>query len=225
MSHPNRLLIEGIDDAYVIRNLLQHHQITNCQIDRSEKFYEANTIVIQEQGGKDKLLKNLPVVLPDGDLKRLGIILDADNDLNAKWQSIHDRLSAQGQFEWPTNPISNGVIFLLNRIDQAPLQIGIWLMPDNQQSGAVEEFFSQLIPATDQLWPMAQKCVSEVVQIEQRFPDTHQKKAEIITWLAWQDRPGRRLGETISSARYLDLNALVAQRFVSWVRHLFEMGD
>jgi hypothetical protein len=72
MSHPNRLLIEGIDDAHIIRNLLQHHQITNCQIDRPGTYYEANTIVIQEQGGKGKLLKNLPIVLPDGDLRRLG---------------------------------------------------------------------------------------------------------------------------------------------------------
>ena len=72
MSHPNRLLIEGIDDAHIIRNLLQNHQITNCQIDRPGTYYEANTIVIQEQGGKEKLLKNLPIVLPDGDLRRLG---------------------------------------------------------------------------------------------------------------------------------------------------------
>jgi hypothetical protein len=133
------------------------------------------------------------------------------------------RLSPQGQFEWPTAPISNGTLFIVNRVKQSPLQIGIWLMPDNQHTGAVEEFISHLIPAIDKLWPMAQQGVSDVIQLEQRFPDNHRKKAEINTWLAWQDRPGRRLGETISSARYLDLNASIVQQFIGWIRRLYDV--
>jgi hypothetical protein len=52
------------------------------------------------------------------------------------------------------------------------------------------------------------------------FSEPSTPKAQIHTWLAWQEEPGQPFGIAVT-ARYLDADAPHAQKLVDWVRRLF----
>lgn len=93
-------------------------------------------------------------------------------------------------------------------------------MPDNAQGGMLEDFLLRLIPRTDVLLAHAQQTVATLP--EQRFAAAHRAKAEIHTWLAWQEHPGTPLGLALRR-RYLDADHALAQRFHDWLVALFEI--
>jgi hypothetical protein len=95
-------------------------------------------------------------------------------------------------------------------------------MPDNTIPGMLEDFMGLLIPAGDVLWPMAQDIVVQVVAKDRRFPQTQEIKAKMHTWLAWQEEPGKPMGQAITK-RYLDANAPHARQLVQWIRTLFDL--
>ncbi len=197
---PYRLLVEGNDDIHVVANLCKAHGIPD-------------TFDIIEQKGIENLLDALPVTLKSDELEILGVLVDADMDLQARWQSLCKILAKAG-YTTPKQPMPEGVILYA---EERPT-VGIWLMPDNHLPGMLENFVAELIPAGDALLPYVQKCVQGLP--EQRFPSAQCAKAEIHTWLAWQGEPGKPMGQAIT-ARYLDANAAKAGKFIAWLRRLF----
>ncbi|ETX02307.1 MAG: hypothetical protein ETSY2_35760 [Candidatus Entotheonella gemina] len=98
---------------------------------------------------------------------------------------------------------------------------GIWLMPDNQVPGMLENFVSQLIPEGDPLKPIAEQTLNTIeVQNLNRYHAIHRPKALIHTWLAWQHMPGQPMGQSITS-HVLHHNLPLANRFVAWMKKLF----
>ena len=81
---------------------------------------------------------------------------------------------------------------------------------------------SLLIPTGDMLWPMAQDIVQQVIAKDRRFPQTQEMKANIHTWLAWQEEPGKPMGQAITK-RYLKAEAPHAQQLMTWIRRLFDL--
>lgn len=202
----NYLLVEGNDDEHVLYSLLNHYQVP-------EQFK------IRNKQGIDKLLETLDVELKRSGLERLGIIIDADTNLSARWEGLRERLTHAGYDALPATPDPNGTI--IKRADQ--LTVGVWLMPDNTLSGMLEDFASFLIPSDDVLWPLAGDVVQQVVIKKRLFPESHLMKARIHTWLAWQEEPGTPLGLAITR-RYLDAAAPHAQQLVNWIRQLFDLA-
>ena len=136
-----------------------------------------------------------------------------------RWQSLSDRLSPYG-YQIPDEPKSEG--FVHASYDIYP-RIGIWLMPDNLQSGMLEDFLKLLIRPDDLLSPFVEEVLSKIEgqDIPTRYDrDIHRAKAFIHTWLAWQKEPGRPMGTAIT-ATYLDHNAKLCLRFVGWLNRLF----
>ena len=201
----NFLLVEGKDDEHVFYSLLKHHQVP--------RRFE-----IKNKESINKLLDTLEVELLSSDLGRLGIIIDADTDVAARWQALRDRLIRSGYSTVPTTPNSNGTII---EEEGRPI-IGIWLMPDNKIPGMLENFVSFLIPPGDSLWPMAEDVIHKVIEKERRFRETYHMKAQLHTWLAWQEQPGTPLGLAITN-RYFDANAPHAQQLITWIRQLFNL--
>ena len=76
------------------------------------------------------------------------------------------------------------------------------------------------MPIGDNLWLLAEEVVQKVETQERRFRPTYRSKVKIYTWLAWQEEPGKPLGQAIT-ARYLDADAPHAQKLVAWMRGLF----
>ncbi len=197
---PTGLLLEGNDDCAVFYHLFEHYKMAN----RPELW---------DMNGFEKLRASIPVRLKASGLERLGIVVDADIDLASRWQSLHDALSNAG-YVVPDRPVNEGLVLpLTNRPT-----VGVWVMPDNNLSGMLEHFASFLIPQDDRLWDYARDCVERLPEV--RFPPQHAIKAQVHTWLAWQEEPGKPMGQAITK-RYLDADAPHARQLMAWVRRLF----
>lgn len=213
----NILLVEGPDDAHVLRSLFGYYHIPCVHRGRPEYDQAPPSLIeIREYDGVGELLKAFGVELKRSGDRRLGIVIDADDNLADRWRSLRDRLTQAGYTGMPRVSRSDGTI--IEQDEKFP--VGLWLMPNNQLPGMLEDFVSLLVPPGGLLWPVAERTLQEVIATERRFPEVHQRKARIHTWLAWQQEPGKPMGVAIT-ARYLDPSASQAQQFIDWVRRLF----
>lgn len=227
------LLVEGVDDAHVFRNLLYEGNFHLLKLISTNwlstiNWSEEKIGVVYQNGkgasGREALLDNLEEGLEKGTILTLGVVVDKDEDRGI-WDAVINRITEKFPLNThlPPSPIEGGLITIVHREPRPDLKLGIWLMPNNQDEGGLESFFAELID-DPLLWPKAQETLDEVFVLGNnsfRFPSTHRKKAEVATWLAWQKKVNRRLGETIRSGRYLNLNHPSAQSFVDWVQRLF----
>ncbi len=195
-----RLLVEGKDDQNVLRKLIDHH----FSREMSKK------IDIRVLGGIEELLSSIPVQVKASDINTLGIVVDADTSLESRWQSVTSQLSKAGYGSIPTVPQPSGTLVHGGVL----LNIGIWVMPDNRVSGMLEDFVAFLVPPDDVLWGYAKECLSK---ISVKNPS----KSLIHTWLAWQDEPGKPLGQAITM-RYLDPEAEYSMSLSWWLRTMLE---
>ncbi|OHB63606.1 MAG: hypothetical protein A2Y77_06210 [Planctomycetes bacterium RBG_13_62_9] len=206
MATKRILLVEGNDDEHVIKHI--------CGTRNVQRLDE-----IKPQGSVEQLLENLPVRLKESDVEVLGIIVDADTDLAARWQSLHDQLAKAGYLNIPAQPLLDGTI-LVPPVGTLLPRVGIWIMPDNQTKGILEDFLQFLIPEGSRLFKHVQSSVANIPKGEQRFNQFAEPKAIIHTWLAWQKEPGKPLGIAIT-ARYLDPDVKQVDVLVSWLNRLF----
>ena len=203
----NRLIFEGPDDKHVVMNLLFNHE------HNGERLCEHFTEKVKD--GIDNLIDTLNEELKATDLERLGVILDADTDLARQWARVTRVLDEYGCQSVPDTPNADGTI-----VETTDGKIvGIWVMPDNRSTGALEDFIGKLIAKDDTLWPKAQADVNGIPKADRRFRETYLSKAHVHTWLAWQEEPGTRMGETFKK-KYLDPNHPQAIAFVAWIRRL-----
>ena len=207
MASRKVLLVEGVDDEHVMK-----HICTNRGIPHLDE--------VKQHGNDKELLKAIPVQIKlseeEGDV--VGIVIDADTDLSARWQSVRDRLVKVGYPYVPVAPDPNGTI--LNPPDGSFLpRAGVWIMPDNKTPGILEDFLDFLIPQSDALRAHARCSVDSLP--EQPFSDNDRPKALIHTWLAWQKEPGRPYGTAIT-ARFLDPDLPQANALASWLERLFD---
>lgn len=203
----NRLIFEGDDDKHVVMNLLFNH------VHDGEPLCSHFNDKVKD--GIDNLIDTLNEELKATDLGRLGVILDADTDLARQWARVTRVLDSHGCLNVPAAPSADGTI--VETVEGQ--KIGIWVMPDNQSTGALEDFVGQLIANEDALWPKARTDVDNISEEHRRFRETYLSKAYIHTWLAWQEEPGTRMGETFRK-RYLNPHHPQANAFVNWIRRL-----
>ena len=201
------LLVEGLNDRHVVQHLLKAHGL---QLESDFR--------IKDAGGDDPLLTNLPVEIRAAGLTTLGVIIDADVDVQARWDSLSCLLTKAG-YTPPKSPESRGMILLQEDLPA----IGVWVMPDNQLPGKLEDFVARLVPAQDPILPLADQATRGIPPDLRKFSEPDLAKAIIHNWLAWQKEPGSRMGEAFTK-KYLDPQAPTALVFVEWVRRLIAAG-
>ena len=207
MAAKKILLVEGSDDEFVLKHL--------CGNRGGPRLDE-----VKSRGGVDELLGSFPVHLKaseDGDI--VGMVIDADTDLSARWQSLRNRLILVGYPGVPENPSPDGTI-LDPPADALLPRVGVWIMPDNQTTGILEDFLRFLVPSESPLFRHVQSSVAAIPEAERRFTHLAEPKAIIHTWLAWQEEPSKPLGTAIT-ARYLDPDVAQVDVLVSWLKRLF----
>ena len=210
MAEKAQLLVEGKNDRHVIWALCEQYNVAETFSVELPSEDDTSSVEI--------LLASIPVRLKTSGLRALGIVLDADQDLRGRWQAIKQRLEAAGYAGVPDDPAPGGTIITV----AAKPRVGIWLMPDNQVPGMLENFVAHLIPANDELSIKAKQILSEIEgQNLNRYTLIHHPKAFIHTWLAWQKVPGQPMGQAIT-AHALNHNEALAQSFVEWLKALFE---
>jgi hypothetical protein len=202
---PAVLLVEGPDDREVVFRLCNHHRIDN------KRLFDVHVA----EGYQD--LRDRLSVLPKSGFPTVGVVADADSDPAARWASLCGALHACGYASLPDAPSPDGAV-----LDGPPgrSRIGIWIMPDNQNAGILEDFLVTLTTEGDALLARARSALDAIPATERRFPAARTPKALVHTWLAWQEEPGASLAVALTR-RYLDPGAPAAARFADWLRRVF----
>lgn len=200
------LMVEGPDDEHVIKHICGQRGFGKIEI-------------IHPYGGKDPLIEGIRVRLKESDIAVLGIILDADTDLAARWQAVASRLIEAGYLGVPASPTTDGIIVEAPPNTLLP-RAAVWLMPDNRLPGILEDFLGFLVPPGDGLLAHVDQSMAAIPTEQRRFAPAKQPKARIHTWLAWQAEPGKPYGQAIS-ARYLDPHLPAADIFANWLQRAF----
>jgi hypothetical protein len=210
------LLCEGPDDVAVLYHLLNYHQIPLAPVGQRVD----GQIALEHGSGIRGVLRRLRVELKPQDedvgIAYLGIMVDADEQIESRWQALRDIFRGAGYNAVPDAPDPAGTII----IEQGRIGLGIWLMPNNQLAGALEHFAQMLLPDNDRLWDRARSAVDQIPVEERLFPEGDTFKAQLHTWLAWQREPGRPIGQALNN-RYLNADAPHAYQLVAWIRRLF----
>jgi hypothetical protein len=200
------LMVEGPDDEHVVKHICGQRNLGIITL-------------IHAYGGRDRLIDGIDARLRGSDIESLGIILDADTDLSARWNAVSSRLRIRGYTSVPNEPASDGTVVEPPPNSLLP-RVGVWLMPDNKTSGILEDFLRFLVPDGDPLFDHVERSINEIPSEQLRFTEIRKAKARIHTWLAWQAEPGKPFGQAIS-ARYLDAALPSANIFANWLRRTF----
>ena len=195
------LLVEGQNDAHVVRHVLNRHE-SNLDF------------IIESRGGIDPLLASLGAELRTPGRQALGILVDANSNLLARWEALKVRLRA-ADIELTGHPGTGGTIISTT---SAP-RVGVWLMPDNNSSGESEDFVVQMVPAGDPVWRLAQSYIDTIPERERKFTRQKTMRAKLYAWLATREDP-RRMGSAIG-AHDLEVGGPLCQSFVTWLKELF----
>ncbi len=195
------LLLEGSDDCNII-----------------SKFCEDNAIRADfgfcNCGSDNQVLHKLNALLKKSDPPEvIGVILDADQNIDERYQEIKAKVA--DFYNLPKNMPKDGLVHL----EKGLPKLGIWIMPNNQDNGALEEFYLEL--ATDIDTAFIDNTIQEAEKKElTSFKSQHRKKAIMHTYFAWQDTPGMPLHAAINKI-VLDNNAEIAHVFKGWLISLF----
>ena len=201
----NLLVVEGSDDFHAFISLFDAHKIrSQCRL--------------EDGGGYERMRDSIDTRVDESGLERIGFVVDADENITDRWHSLQGALSLARYASIPDVPDPAGTIIR----EEGRRTIGIWIMPNNNLPGALEEFIRLLVPEDDLLWSHAEKSVAELPAFPKDLEGNWQSKAKIHTWLAWQEEPGKPIGQAITK-RYLNPKAEEAQRLVNWLRRLFAL--
>lgn len=202
------LLVEGQDDKHVVR-----HIIRSLGLDLDIDIDDGGT-----RGGYSNLRDRIDTTIDAPGVDAVGIMADANDDVANRWASITDAARASERMrlanvELPTRPVPGGAI-----IEGRP-RVGVWLMPDNQVPGELEDFVAAMIPPDDTVWRLAQKYIDGIPRNDREFAEGKIQRAKVHAWLAAREDP-RRMGAAIGAGD-LDTEVPPCQSFAAWLHRLF----
>lgn len=192
------LIVEGNDDLHVVDHLRRRR-------------LPALGFGIVQKGGVDKLIESIDLEITQPGRHAVGFVLDADDRLAERWRAVADKLKAR-EIEAPTSPDPKGTF--IEAANGWP-HIGVWLMPDNRDGGALEEFVATMVANGDPVWPLAKDYIGKVPE---GALFTRPSKAEIRAWLATRERP--LMGATIGDGA-LNTDGPLCRSFAAWLTRLF----
>ena len=182
------MLVEGVNDKSFYEELC-------CCLKLSVKI---SVCPPREVGGayntKQGAINHLPTLLSqlaDGQIERLALIVDADrvehgSGVEKTLAQISGIVQEYG-FQVPPTCLKNGGLIFSHTDGLSDL--GLWVMPNNNDEGALEDWILQSIhPDESILLNAARSSVASLAP--PKFASIRKSKAELATWLAWQDRPG-----------------------------------
>ena len=197
------LLVEGQDDKHVVLHL--------CRRNESMPAF-----FISDKDGIDPLLDSISPEIKVSGRKSLGILVDANDEPANRWKAVRSRLQKFDLY-LPEEPDLDGTI--LFAVSPAVPRLGIWLWPDNQCPGELEDFVQTMIPSKDPVWPRSEEYIDRIPEPDRKFPPGKEMKAKIYAWLATTETSGR-MGTAIG-AQMLDVDGPLALKFADWLRRLF----
>ena len=212
-----RLIVEGNDAIALTQILLKRKTPPPRGYSNPDKYKDE--FVISTKG-----FNNMPNAvlreIQNTDVKRIGIIIDANSIGAEKRSSTFDEIFTESKFQkikqrWPTWAF-----------DKNETQISIYVMPDNKSEGYLEHFFYGIIPSK---YNTAKEYASEIVENyyskdKVDIPDVRKQKAKTYAYLSLMDKPGLPFGTAVQ-AGYFDHNHQLAKELEDWFKHIFVLEE
>jgi hypothetical protein len=212
---PKQLIVEGQDDRQAVVELMRFH------VPGWPKQGKVNAPVIIRLGGSvTEILAtgSLNLTLKTSPLKILGVMLDADGGTkpSARYDSFRNQCSEIFP-NLPKHLPQDGLI-----ADNGEKKLGLWIMPDNTTEGGLEAFLQHFVPPEDRsLWNHAVASCIEAKKCGAKHKEPHHVvKANMYSFLSWQDPPGQSPGNAISRS-VLNAHSPSAVPFLDWFRKLY----
>ena len=199
---PDRvLLVEGRDDRHVVDHIRRRS--------RGESNFQ-----IVEKGGLDELMSSIGSELKVPGRRAVGIMVDANDDIEARWAAVADRLLRAGIETDDRGP--GGTV--IRAVPPDP-DVGVWIMPDNRSQGELEDFVAAMIPRDDSVWPLSKAYIDGIPAESRLFRSRKELRAKVHAWLAARERP-RPMGLAIGAGD-LDVEVATCVELTTWLHRLF----
>ena len=220
MNHSKKvLLVEGDSDKSFFEKI--------CK-----KLYLDTSVQVappKDLGGshnsKEGVFKRLDVLLKqlaDEQITHIAVVVDADyaEQHGLGYQKTIERVTAlvapfDFELEESESP-QNGLYF---KHTDGFNDLGLWVMPDNQQEGMLEDWIKSCIKDDESaLFHQASEAVNSLS--EPKFKEHSISKAEVATWLAWQKKPGHGLYAVLKDD-LLDNTQPLFQSMEQWLKAIY----
>ena len=214
------LLVEGVEDKHVVWHLCgrDHALFSVNRLDHDLSVTlrsQSTNIAISEKGNRSELLKSAGVMATTREFHAIGVLLDADRDIQKCWDEVVEGFS-RTSIQFPLGPNPTGTI-IAEQVGQP--RIGVWLMPDNTSSGEVEDFVMKMMPVNDVVWPIANEYINGLPAATRKFEETKIEKERLYAWLATRREPSR-MGSAIGHLD-LEVNGPLCRDFLAWLAGVF----
>ena len=193
------LCVEGSDDMHVVSYLLNQKLPFGIKVER----------------GVTELLKAVGPEIKVSERVAIGFLLDANDDLAGRWRDVSKQLRKEGICA-PQDPSPEGTV--IPGLSPLP-RVGVWLMPDNQSAGELEDFVRSMIPEDDLAWKLARRYIQDIPEGERKFRPKKTSRAELHAWLSARENPGL-MGLAIHRGD-LKTDGDLCRTFLAWLEKLF----
>jgi hypothetical protein len=215
------LILEG-NEGYALSEILKLSDSQHPTGYLSDDEYKKD--FLKSVKGVRNVRKTLVQQINDPTVTNVGIIVDANSKgTKARFDSIKSTLNqylpAVENWDFVANSPAGWVA------DVAPnFRVGLWVMPNNKDSGYFEHFLTELIDPEDASFLAAQEMLAKIQEGEnQRFSDLRARKALLALFLAIQEEPGMSAVTALRKG-LLRHKHPVARFFVDWYENTFALG-
>lgn len=219
------LLVEGDDDKHFVKNFCCRSEklseklickFTDDNEEDNDGDCGSSTQILyidsrsRQTSGITNMIEDISLKIKETGREAVGILADANgyslNNDKHPWRIIKTKLEEVLDLEdvLPEQPYQKGLILsnvTLKKKPKSTLHVGVWLMPDNESSGELENFFARLISESNPTWNLARKYVSEYIELMRHLEDSQGgfdmeksykvSKVEVYAWLATRKKPGK----------------------------------
>jgi hypothetical protein len=219
------LLVEGDADRDLFTQLCQ-----NLAFSPKIRVASPRDLNTESRNGKQSVLKQVSILLKNiADMeagsrsRRLAVVIDADYKAEGGLgyqktvEQFVDIVGKHGFVLVPASDSNNGLVF--QHSDGLP-DLGLWVMPNNDSDGMLEDWVKHCVHQDETVLFNHAKSVVDSLN-PKKFKPIHLSKAEVATWLAWQEQPGHGLYLT-AKAQLLDPSSLLYINLIAWLRHIYE---
>jgi len=219
MNHSKKvLLVEGDSDKSFFEKICKNLSLgTSVQVAPPKDLGGMRN----SKEGVFNLLATLLSQLDDGTFTHIAAIVDSDYiKYGQGYQKTIERISTildpLGFTLKESESTQNGLCF---KHSDGLADFGLWIMPDNQNEGMLEDWIKSCIKEDES--PLFQQASDAVGSLsDPKFKDHLAAKAEVATWLAWQEKPGHGLYAVLKDD-LLDNTRPLFQDMEQWLKAIY----
>lgn len=209
-QYPRRIVVEGKEDEHVVLSLMRQKNIPT-------------NVNMQSINGIGNLPKAITSAILDSTIEIVGIVVDANSAPKNRWRGLCTHLRQFG-YRPQANPSPGGMILqALGPVQQkrgTATRVGIWMMPDNNSPGEIEDFVAMMVPRNNLNWRDANKYVQSIPANRLQFGGKKITKVTMRAWLATSTDPNH-MGSAINKGNLSTTNPL-CQQFCNWLKRLLD---